>query len=74
MTTIKTAVPVINEDVHGTTLANLSLSPQKSLSQRLAEASDPRTPLPSATDAVAALFKLGTIGLNAAITVATNRC
>ena len=71
LTTIKTAVPVINDDVHGTTLATLSLSPQKSLSQRLAEASDPRTPLPSAPDAVAALFKLGTIGLNAAITVAT---
>lgn len=70
MTTIKTVVPVINEDIQGTTLANLQLSPQQSLSQRLATASDPRTPLPDANDAISALMKVGTIGLNAAISVA----
>ncbi|MCX5042506.1 cutinase family protein [Aldersonia sp. NBC_00410] len=70
LTTIKTGVTVINNDVQGTTLANLSLSPQKSLSQRLAEASDPRTPLPTPSEAMRALMKVGTIGFNAALTVA----
>ncbi|WP_185981846.1 cutinase family protein [Skermania sp. ID1734] len=68
-TTIKTIVPVINEDLQGTTLQNLSYRPEVSIGQRLAAASDPRTPLPNISDAVNALFKIGTIGLNAAITV-----
>ena len=68
-TTLKTVVPVINNDISGSTLANLSYTPKTSIGQRLETASDPRTPLPSLSDAVNALFKIGTIGLNAAITV-----
>ncbi|OZC62821.1 hypothetical protein CH267_00240 [Rhodococcus sp. 06-621-2] len=70
MTSIKTAVTVVNEDIKGTTLANLSIAPKKSLSERLAVASDPSTPLPSADQAIAALLKVGTIGFNAVKTVA----
>ncbi|WP_158607834.1 cutinase family protein [Nocardia panacis] len=67
-TAFKTAVSVVDEDVSGTSLASLSLNPRKSLSQRMAEASDPRTPFdPDA--AVRALFKVATIGLNAVSTV-----
>lgn len=70
LTTVKTAVPMINEDVQGETLDELSYQPSQSISQRLAVASDPRTPLPSAGDALSALVKVGTIGLNAVVTVA----
>ncbi|MDJ0016515.1 MULTISPECIES: cutinase family protein [Rhodococcus] len=70
MTSIKTAVTVVNEDISGTTLANLSIAPKKSLSERLAVASDPRTPLPSTDDAIKAIMKVGTIGFNAVKTVA----
>ncbi|WP_433709992.1 cutinase family protein [Nocardia sp. CA-084685] len=63
-TSIKTAAKVVNEDVQGNSLANLSISPQKSISQRLADAADPRTPL-NIPAALQALFKVGTIGLNA---------
>lgn len=70
LTTVKTAVPVINEDVQGETLEELSYQPGQSISQRLAVASDPRTPLPTVSDALNALVKVGTIGLNAVITVA----
>ncbi|OCH81504.1 hypothetical protein A9310_17345 [Gordonia sp. UCD-TK1] len=70
LTTVKTAVPLINEDVQGETLDELSYQPSQSISQRLAVASDPRTPLPSTGDALSALVKVGTIGLNAVVTVA----
>ncbi|NQE85943.1 cutinase family protein [Nocardia terpenica] len=70
-TSFKTAVPVINEDIQGTSLDELSYEPQKTISQRLAEASDPRTPLPSINDALSALIKVGTIGFNAVKTVVT---
>lgn len=70
LTTVKTAVPVINEDVQGESLEELSYQPGQSISQRLAVASDPRTPMPSVSDALNALVKVGTIGLNAVITVA----
>ena len=70
LTTVKTAVPVINEDVQGESLEELSYQPGQSISQRLAVASDPRTPLPSVSDALNAVVKVGTIGLNAVITVA----
>ncbi|MBR7194639.1 cutinase family protein [Gordonia sp. SCSIO 19800] len=70
LTTVKTAVPVINEDLQGESLDELSYQPGQSISQRLAVASDPRTPLPSVGDALDALVKVGTIGLNAVITVA----
>ncbi|WP_160096006.1 cutinase family protein, partial [Rhodococcus sp. T7] len=69
LTTIKTAVPVINEDIKGTTLANLSIEPQKSLSERVAIASDPRTPMPTAQETISAVMKIGTIGFNAVKTV-----
>ncbi|WP_433678344.1 cutinase family protein [Nocardia sp. CA-119907] len=69
-TVYTTAVNVVNEDVVGTSLDQLSYQPAKPLGQRLAEASDPNTAPPGPTDALAALFKVGTIGLNAAISVA----
>lgn len=70
MTAVKTAVPVINEDVKGNSLDSLSYTPRQSISKRLATASDPRTPAPTIDQTISALFKVGTIGLNAAIAVA----
>ncbi|MFI6771811.1 cutinase family protein [Nocardia sp. NPDC050412] len=67
-TSIKTAAKVVNEDVQGNSLANLSISPQKSISQRLADAADPRTPL-NIPAALQALLKVGMIGLNSVVTV-----
>lgn len=71
LTTVKTAVPLINEDVQApeSNLASLSYQPKQSLSSRLAAASDPRSPLPSIDDGIAALWKVGTIAFNAAKTV-----
>ncbi|WP_329410805.1 cutinase family protein [Nocardia vinacea] len=69
-TVYATAVNVVNEDLTGTSLDQLSYQPAKTLGQRLAEASDPSTTPPGPADALAALFKIGTIGLNAAISVA----
>jgi hypothetical protein len=71
MTTVKTAVPVINEDIQApeNNLESLSYEPSQTLSERLATASDPRTPLPSISDALSAVIKVGTIGLNAVKTV-----
>ncbi|MEV0292492.1 cutinase family protein [Nocardia sp. NPDC050710] len=67
-TSIKTVTAVATEDVQGTSLANLSLAPKKSISQRIADASDPRTPL-QVNGALQALLKVGMIGLNAVATV-----
>ncbi|MBF6542665.1 cutinase family protein [Nocardia brasiliensis] len=67
-TSIKTATKVVNEDVQGNSLATLSLSPKKSISERLADAADPRTPL-DLPAALQALLKVGMIGLNAVVTV-----
>ncbi|MFI7524486.1 cutinase family protein [Nocardia salmonicida] len=69
LTGIKTATKVVNEDVSGNSLSNLSISPKKSLSARIAEASNPTTEL-DAGAAIQALFKVATIGVNSAITVA----
>ncbi|BDT92367.1 hypothetical protein IFM12275_23430 [Nocardia sputorum] len=69
-TVFTTAVGVINEDVTGTSLDQLSYQPAKPLGQRLAEASTPGAALPGPSEALAALFKIGTIGLNAVVTVA----
>ena len=71
MTAVKTAVPVVNEDVQApeNNLESLSYSPRQTLSQRLATASDPRTPLPNVSDALSAIVKVGTIGFNAVKTV-----
>ncbi|MFI9511214.1 cutinase family protein [Nocardia sp. NPDC052566] len=68
-TAFKTAVTVVDEDVSGTSLATLSLNPRKSLSERVAEASDPRSRVDTEAG-VRALFKVATIGLNAAATFA----
>ncbi|MEU2031863.1 cutinase family protein [Nocardia amamiensis] len=65
---IKTVSEVVNEDVQGNSLATLSISPKKSISQRLADASDPRTPL-DLPGALQAVLKIGIIGLNAVVTV-----
>lgn len=71
LTTVKTAVPLINEDLQAPeqNIASLSYQPQQSLSSRLAAASDPRTPLPSIDEGIQALWKIGTIAFNAAKTV-----
>lgn len=71
LTAVKTAVPVINEDVQApeNNLESLSYSPRQTVSQRLATASDPRTPLPNVSDALSAIVKVGTIGFNAVKTV-----
>ncbi len=67
-TSIKTAARVVDEDVQGNSLATLAISPQKSISQRLADASDPRTPL-NLPAALQALLKVGMIGLNSVVAV-----
>ncbi|MGW0251098.1 cutinase family protein [Nocardia goodfellowii] len=69
-TIYKTAVGVVNEDLHGQRLDELSYDPAKSLSQRLAEASDPSTPMPGLDEALAAVLRVGTIAVNAVTTVA----
>ncbi|MGV9638095.1 cutinase family protein [Nocardia rhamnosiphila] len=68
-TGVKTFTNVVNQDISGNSLASLSLNPKKSISQRIAEASDPRTPLDPG-QVIGALFKVGTIALNSAVTVA----
>ncbi|WP_181063426.1 cutinase family protein [Nocardia nova] len=69
-TTWKTAVGVVTDDIAGNSLDELSYQPAKPLGQRLAEASDPSTPMPGPDDALAALFRIGTIGLNTVVSVA----
>lgn len=71
LTTVKTAVPLINEDVQApeNNLESLSYQPQQTLSSRLADASDPRSPMPTIDEGLRALWKVGTIGLNAVRTM-----
>ncbi|MEV6338731.1 cutinase family protein [Nocardia vinacea] len=69
-TVYTTAVNVVNEDLSGTSLDQLSYQPSKSLGQRLAEASSPTATPPAPADALSALFKIGTIGLGAVVSVA----
>lgn len=69
-TVFGTAVGVVNDDLTGTSLDQLSYAPSKTLGQRIAEASSPTATAVTETDALSALFSLGTIGLNAVITVA----
>ena len=66
----KTTVGVVTEDLSGTSLDQLSYTPTKTLGQRLAEASDPSTPMPGISDALSVLFRLGTIGLNTVVSIA----
>ncbi|MEE2033384.1 cutinase family protein, partial [Rhodococcus chondri] len=71
-TAFKTAVDVVNQDIQApkSALAAISVQPKKTISQRLAEASDPRTTPPTGQEVTAALMKVGLIGVNAAVTVA----
>jgi len=70
-TTVYTAaVGVVNEDLTGTSLDELSYQPVKPIAQRLAEAADPTATPPGPNEALAALFKVGTIGLNAVMSLA----
>ncbi|MEV0027928.1 cutinase family protein [Nocardia sp. NPDC050793] len=69
-TLYSTAVDVVNEDLTGTSLDQLAYNPAKPLGQRLAEASQPNATAPGPQEALAALFKIGTIGLNAVVSVA----
>lgn len=69
-TTWKTAIGVVTDDIAGNSLDELSYQPAKPLGQRLAEASDPNTPMPGPDDALAALFRIGTIGLNTVVSMA----
>ena len=66
-TALKTAGNVVNEDVSGDRIDTIDYNPKKSISRRLAEASDPRTPMP---DPGKTLTKLGTIGLNSLVVIA----
>lgn len=71
-TTFKTAVDVVNQDIQApkNALESISIQPKKTISQRLAEASDPRSAPPTGQEVASALVKVGLIGLNAAVTVA----
>ncbi|UYF97201.1 cutinase family protein (plasmid) [Rhodococcus aetherivorans] len=71
-TAFTTAVDMVNQDVQApkNALDSVSIQPKKTISQRLAEASDPRATPPTGQEVTAALMKVGLIGLNAAVTVA----
>ena len=71
-TAFTTAVDVVNEDIAApkNALEAVSIQPKKTISQRLAEASDPRATPPTGQEVTTALMKVGLIGLNAAVTVA----
>ncbi|WP_051121646.1 cutinase family protein [Rhodococcus pyridinivorans] len=70
-TAFKTAVDVVNQDIQApkNALSAISVQPKKTISQRLAEASDPRATPPTGQEVTAALMKVGLIGINAAVTV-----
>ncbi|WP_280341852.1 cutinase family protein [Nocardia neocaledoniensis] len=69
-TAFTTAVGVVNDDISGTSLDQLSYTPTQTLGQRIAAASSPTATTPTESDALSALFKIGTIGLNAVVSVA----
>ncbi|WP_433574917.1 cutinase family protein [Nocardia brasiliensis] len=69
-TAFTAAVDVVNEDLHGTSLDQLSYEPAKPLGQRLADASAPTATPPGPNEALSALFKLGSLGLSAVVSVA----
>ncbi|WP_244975979.1 cutinase family protein [Nocardia huaxiensis] len=70
-TSIETFTDVVNNDIQGDSLADISYEPKKSISERLAEASSPLT-TPDWSGALQALLKVGTIALNSVITVVKN--
>ncbi|WP_433672530.1 cutinase family protein [Nocardia sp. CA-136227] len=67
-TSIKTATSVVNKDVSGTSLTDMSYQPQKSISQRIADASNPNTQV-DIPGAFQALLKVGTIAINSIVAV-----
>ncbi|MBL1079871.1 cutinase family protein [Nocardia sp. 2] len=67
-TSIETFTDVVNNDIQGDSLADISYEPTKTISQRLAEASSPLT-TPDWSSALQALLKVGTIALNSVVTV-----
>ncbi|HLS75646.1 MAG TPA: cutinase family protein [Nocardia sp.] len=67
-TSIRTAAIVAAEDLTGATAADISLSPRKSIAERLADASDPRTAL-DAGAVLHGLLRVGLIGFNAVTAV-----
>lgn len=69
-TAFSTAVGVVNDDISGTSLDQLSYTPTQTLGQRIAAASSPTATTRTESDALSALFKIGTIGLNAVVSVA----
>src|SRR3546814_4756642 len=48
-------------------IENLSITPKKTLSQRLAESSDPRATPPTGKEAISALMKVGLVAVNAVV-------
>ncbi|MFD3427507.1 cutinase family protein [Nocardia fluminea] len=69
-TAFTTAVGVVNDDITGTSLDQLSYTPNQTLGQRVAAASSPTAITTTESDALSALFKVGTIGFNAVVSVA----
>ncbi|WP_245568980.1 cutinase family protein [Nocardia concava] len=67
-TSIKTVTSVVNNDVSGKSLSDLSYQPQKSISQRIADASNPNTQV-DIPGALQALLKVGTIAINSIVAV-----
>ncbi|BAW08119.1 membrane protein [Nocardia seriolae] len=67
-TSIKTVTQVVNKDVSGNSLADLSYQPQKSISQRIADASNPNNQV-DIPGAIQALLKVGTIAINSIVAV-----
>ncbi|WP_330179599.1 cutinase family protein [Nocardia sp. NBC_01503] len=70
-TSIKTFTNVVNNDISGKSITDLSIQPQKSLSQRVADAADPNTAL-NLPAAMQALVKVGTIAFNSVVAVVKN--
>ncbi|WP_245717311.1 cutinase family protein [Nocardia jejuensis] len=70
-TSIKTFTSVVNNDISGTTVTDLSISSQKSISERIADASNPATSV-NLPGALQALVKIGTIAFNSVIAVVKN--
>ncbi|MFI8977236.1 cutinase family protein [Nocardia asteroides] len=68
-TSIKTVTAVAAQDIQGESVTELKYVPGKSISARLADASDPRTPVDT-NAAVAGLARMGTLGLAAVSAVA----
>ncbi|MFE3193124.1 cutinase family protein [Nocardia sp. NPDC059240] len=67
-TSIKTVTSVVNNDVSGNSISDLSYQPQKSISQRIADASNPANQV-DIPGALQALLKVGLIAVNSVVAV-----